>query len=293
MYRAKASGRARFVVFDRTLDALAVGRLELETDLRAALERGELAVHYQPIVHLPTRRIRHMEALVRWRHPRHGLIAPDRFIPLAEETGLIIPIGMFVLETACAQLREWQTRFGERSDLSVSVNLSARQFQHRTLVDDIGRVLRDTGLDARNLMLEITESIAMRDAAAAAEILAQLKQLGVHLAIDDFGTGYSSLSYLHSFPIDVLKVDRSFVSRLEGERQDVAIVEAVIALARGLSMEVTAEGIETNAQLTQLEQLGCHYGQGYYFGRPLPSDSATELLMERVRGVDNRLPAAA
>ena len=293
MYRAKANGRAGFVVFDRALDAVAVGRLELETDLRAALDRGELEVHFQPIVHLPTGRIRDMEALVRWRHPRHGLIPPDRFIPLAEETGLIIPMGMWVLETACRQLRAWRARFGSRSDVSVSVNLSARQFQHPTLVEDVRRVLEETGLEPSSLMFEITESIAMRDAAAAADILAKLKDVGVRLAIDDFGTGYSSLSYLHRFPIDVLKIDRSFISRLRNERHDVAIVEAVIALARGLNMEVTAEGIETNEQLTQLEQLGCHNGQGYYFGRPMPADSVTQVLSDYLGETDALLPAAA
>jgi diguanylate cyclase (GGDEF)-like protein len=293
MYRAKANGRAGFVVFDRTLDAVAVGRLELETELRAALERGELEVHYQPIVHLPTGRIRDMEALVRWRHPRHGLIPPDRFISLAEETGLIIPMGLFVLETACRQLRAWQARFGKQADLCVSVNLSARQFQHPTLLDDVRGVLHETGVEPSRLMFEITESIAMRDAAAAADILADLKQLGVRLAIDDFGTGYSSLSYLHRFPIDVLKIDRSFISRLRSERHDVAIVEAVIALARGLNMDVTAEGIETNEQLTQLERMGCHNGQGYYFGRPMPSDSVTQMLGEHLAHSGSLLPAAA
>jgi diguanylate cyclase (GGDEF)-like protein/PAS domain S-box-containing protein len=293
MYRAKANGRAGFVVFDRALDAVAVGRLELETDLRAALDRGELEVHFQPIVHLPSGRIRDMEALVRWRHPRHGLIPPDRFIPLAEETGLIIPMGMWVLETACRQLRAWLTRFGNQAEVCVSVNLSARQFQHPTLVEDVGRVLEETGLEPSSLMFEITESIAMRDAAAAADILANLKRLGVRLAIDDFGTGYSSLSYLHRFPIDVLKIDRSFISRLDSERHDVAIIEAVIALARGLNMEVTAEGIETNDQLTHLERLGCDNGQGYYFGRPMPSDSVTQLLSEHIERAHALLPAAA
>jgi diguanylate cyclase (GGDEF)-like protein len=293
MYRAKATGRGGCVVFDRALDALAVGRLELETDLRAALDRGELEVHYQPIVHLPTGRIRDMEALVRWRHPRHGLIPPDRFIPLAEETGLIIPIGMWVLKTACRQLRAWRTRFGTDADLRVSVNLSARQFQHPALLDDVGRVLQESGVEPSRVMLEITESLAMRDAAAAADILADLKQLGLRLAIDDFGTGYSSLSYLHSFPIDVLKIDRSFISRLRSERQDVAIVQAVIALARGLQMEVTAEGIETNEQLVQLEQLGCDNGQGYYFGRPTPAESVTLMLSEHLGHADSLLPAAA
>jgi diguanylate cyclase (GGDEF)-like protein/PAS domain S-box-containing protein len=293
MYRAKANGRARAVVFDEGLDALAVGRLELETELRRAIDQGELEVYYQPIVDLPTGRIQGMEALVRWRHPQHGLIAPDRFIPLAEETGLIIPLGMWVLETACRQLWAWGTLGGFDADLSMSVNLSARQFQHPTLVDDIARVLRESRLDPSRLMLEITESIAMRDAASAASILAELKGLGVRLAIDDFGTGYSSLSYLHRFPIDLLKIDRSFVARLGGERNDAAIVEAVIALARGLNMEVTAEGIETSEQLARLGALGCHHGQGYYFARPLPAAGATELLRKQLATTDDWLAVAA
>jgi EAL domain-containing protein (putative c-di-GMP-specific phosphodiesterase class I) len=278
MYRAKAGGRARSVVFDQGLDSVAVGRLELETELRRALDQGELEVHYQPIVDLLTRRTRDMEALVRWRHPQHGLVAPDRFIPLAEDTGLIIPMGLWVLETACRQLRAWRKQCGD-DGLAISVNLSARQFQHPSLVDDIARVLRESGLPPNSLMLEITESIAMRDAESTANILADLKRLGVRLAIDDFGTGYSSLSYLHRFPIDVLKIDRSFVGRLgSGAHNDVAIVEAVIALARGLNMEVTAEGIETADQLARLGALGCDNGQGYYFARPRPAHEAIELL---------------
>jgi EAL domain-containing protein (putative c-di-GMP-specific phosphodiesterase class I) len=202
---------------------------------------------------------------------------------------------MFVLATACRQLGKWREQVGGDlgAGLTMSVNLSARQFQHPTLVDDIARVLRECRLEPSSLMLEITESIAMRDAASTATILSDLKRLGVRLAIDDFGTGYSSLSYLHRFPIDVLKIDRSFVGRLGGERNDVAIVEAVIALARGLNMEVTAEGIETNEQLTRLVVLNCHRGQGYYFARPLPAEAATELLSVESSETDNWLPAAA
>jgi diguanylate cyclase (GGDEF)-like protein/PAS domain S-box-containing protein len=292
MYRAKAGGRARSVVFDQGLDSVAVGRLELETELRRALDQGELEVHYQPILALASGDIDEFEALVRWRHPHHGLIAPDRFIPLAEDTGLIIPMGMLVLETACRQLRAWQTRFGD-DELCMAVNLSGRQFQHPTLVADIARVLRQCRLAPGSLMLEITESIAMRDAAATASILNDLKRLGVRLAIDDFGTGYSSLSYLHSFPIDVLKIDRSFVSRLGGEHSDLAIVEAIIALARGLDMEVTAEGIETPEQLALLRALKCHRGQGYYFARPLAAEAAGEMLSRTAHSIDARLPAAA
>jgi len=292
MYRAKTGGRARSVVFDRGVDARAVERLALETELRHAIERDELELHYQPIVSLATGRIADFEALIRWRHPEHGLIPPDRFIPLAEETGLIIPIGQWVLETACRQLNTWQRRF-QNDKLGMSINLSARQFQQPTLVEDIAHALRATGLPAANLMVEVTESLAMRDAASAATILAELKVLGVRVAIDDFGTGYSSLSYLHRFPADVLKIDRSFVSRLGRERHDLAIVEAIVALARGLDMEVTAEGIETNEQLARLRTLRCEHGQGYLFSRPLAALAATDLLASQAESPDRALPAAA
>jgi EAL domain-containing protein (putative c-di-GMP-specific phosphodiesterase class I) len=201
-------------------------------------------------------------------------------------------MGLWVLETACQQLRAWRIRLGD-GELAMSVNLSARQFQHPTLVEDIARVVRENELEPSSLMLEITESIAMRDAASTADILTELKSLGVRLAIDDFGTGYSSLSYLHRFPIDVLKIDRSFVGRLGRERHDFAIVEAVIALARGLNMDVTAEGIETSEQLSRLNALRCHRGQGYYFARPLSADAATELLTQQASRIAEWLPAAA
>jgi diguanylate cyclase (GGDEF)-like protein/PAS domain S-box-containing protein len=277
MYRAKAGGRARAVVFDRGVDSTAVDRWELETELRGALERGELELYYQPIIDLTTAEIRDFEALIRWNHPHDGLVSPDRFISVAEETGLIIPIGQWVLETACLQLKSWHRQLGS-DDMSVSINISARQFQHPGLVSDIARVLRMTDLPARCLTIEITESLAMRDAAAAAAVLGDLKKLGVGVAIDDFGTGYSSLSYLHRFPCDVLKIDRSFVSRLGGDHHEHAIVEAIVALAHALDMQVTAEGIETGEQLARLSALGCEQGQGYYFSRPVPAHAAIDLL---------------
>ncbi|MBV8719092.1 MAG: EAL domain-containing protein [Chloroflexi bacterium] len=292
MYRAKSTGRGRAVVFDHGLDATAVERLELETDLRGALEQGELELHYQPIVDLDTIRVHGFEALIRWRHPRDGLVPPDRFISVAEESGLIIPIGHWVLETACWQLKSWHKRFG-RADLSMSVNISARQFQQPSLVADVARVLELTQLPPHCLTIEITESLAMRDAAAAAAILTNLKLLGVGVAIDDFGTGYSSLSYLHRFPCDVLKIDRSFVSRLGRERQDHAIVEAIVALAHALDMEITAEGIETGEQLARLSALACERGQGYYFSRPLSANAAAELLDGRSKAGPEFLRDAA
>jgi EAL domain-containing protein (putative c-di-GMP-specific phosphodiesterase class I) len=292
MYRAKSDGRARSVVFDRGVDANAVARLELETELRSAVERGELELHFQPIFDIASGRIDDFEALIRWRHPRDGLISPDRFISLAEETGLIIPIGQWVLETACRQLKTWHQMFGDH-DLSVSVNISARQFQHPKLLVEIARVLRAADLPAHCLTIEVTESLAMRDAASAAAILTDLKALGVGVAIDDFGTGYSSLSYLHRFPCDVLKIDRSFVSRLGHERPDRAIVEAIVALAHALDMQVTAEGVETGEQLARLAALGCERGQGYYFSRPVPAARASELLAAHAGSAVHQLRNAA
>jgi diguanylate cyclase (GGDEF)-like protein/PAS domain S-box-containing protein len=291
MYRAKSGGRARSVVFDRGVDSVAVERLALETELRGAIERGELELHYQPIMDIATGEIDDFEALIRWRHPHGGLIPPDRFIPLAEDTGLIIPIGHWVLETACTQLKAWHSMLGNE-DLSVSVNISARQFQDPTLLTDIARILRMTDLPARCLTIEVTESLAMRDASAAAGILADLKDLGVGVAIDDFGTGYSSLSYLHRFPCDFLKIDRSFVSRLGRERHDQAIVEAIVALAHALDMAVTAEGIETGEQLARLSALRCERGQGYYFSRPVPAETASELLAAQTDASRRQLRAA-
>ncbi len=278
MYRAKTSGKARFEVFDHSLNARAVERLQLETDMRRGLERGEFCVYYQPIVELATGRIVALEALARWQHPGLGLVAPGRFIALAEETGLIVPLGRSVLREACRQLRAWQQICPELAALSVSVNLSARQLQSPTLVQDIQQVLTETGLPPRALKLEITESVAMQDAAATVVTLKQLKQLGIRLAIDDFGTGYSSLGYLKRFPLDVLKIDRSFVDRLGRDSEDIAIVRAVITLAHTLGMAVTAEGIETVKQFRDLRALGCEYGQGYYFAPPLAANECESLL---------------
>ena len=278
MYEAKRRGKGRYEVFDeRTLGRVS-DRLDLETDLRHAIERGEFRVHYQPIIDLRTERIVEVEALVRWEHPLRGRVAPNHFIPVAEETGLIVPIGQWILEQACRQAAAWQRAYPHAQRLVVSVNLSARQFQHPTLVADIGRTLRQTALPARCLKLEITESVVMQDAEAAIVTLRGLKSLGIQLAIDDFGTGYSSLSYLKILPVDTLKIDRSFVDGLGQDPQDTAIVRSIIALARTLHLSVTGEGIETAAQQHHLQQLGCHRGQGYLFARPVPADAFDALL---------------
>ncbi|HEY3059048.1 MAG TPA: EAL domain-containing protein [Chloroflexota bacterium] len=266
MYRAKTSGRSQRVVYDGTMGRNAADRLELETELRRAIERNSLIVYYQPIVDLATGRVAELEALVRWDHPRRGFMSPAAFIPLAEETGLIVPLGRWVLEQACFQARQWQHDHPSDPPLTVSVNLSARQLQQPDLATSVREILQASGLDPSCLKLEITESVLMQDSDAAR--LASLAALGIHLAIDDFGTGYSSLAYLSRLPIDTLKIDRSFVSRLGHEPESDAVVRTIVALAHTLNLSVTAEGIEQPEQAARLRALGCHRGQGYFFARP-------------------------
>jgi diguanylate cyclase (GGDEF)-like protein/PAS domain S-box-containing protein len=287
MYEAKRRGKARYALFEPRMKNRASEHLRIETELRHALEREEFRVYYQPIVSLDTGRISGVEALLRWAHPERGLVPPLEFIPLAEETGLIVPIGQFVLETACRQVREWQelySSYGSQSEgksLSVSVNLSVRQFAHPELVEDIARALQHTGLDPHCLKLEITESIGVEDISATITTLNRLKAMGIELALDDFGTGYSALSYLKRFPFSTLKLDRSFVAGLGEDTEDTAIVHAVIAFAKALGLSVTAEGIETAEQLAALRTLSCDDGQGYFFAKPQPSEAIDGLLGER------------
>ncbi|HEV2764829.1 MAG TPA: EAL domain-containing protein [Pyrinomonadaceae bacterium] len=278
MYCAKMLGKARHEVFDKNMHARAVTQLQLETDLRRAVEREEFFVQFQPIVSLGTGEIRSFEALVRWRHPEHGLISPGAFIPVAEETGLIVPLGRWVLLEACRQLRRWQQEHPTRATLSVSVNLSSKQFTQPDLIAQIRQALEETGLAPSSLKLEITESVVMENIEKAAEMLRELRALGVELSIDDFGTGYSSLSYLHRFPINTLKIDRSFVTRMSDNNENMEIVRTIVMLAHNLKMNVVAEGVETEQQLTQLLALGCGYAQGFYFSRPLDAKIATRLL---------------
>jgi diguanylate cyclase (GGDEF)-like protein len=282
LYKAKDSGRACYALFDPGMEANAIERMELESDLRLALTRDELHLHYQPIVSLDSRRILGWEALLRWKHPQRGMIPPAAFIPVAEETGLIVPIGRWVLETACREAQEWLD-FGGRDARTMSVNVSARQFHDPGLIDDIAQVVKAAGVPPHCLKLEITESAVMHDAEAAGRTLHQLKRLGIQIAIDDFGTGYSSLSYLKRFPVDTLKIDRSFVDGLGHDAQDTAIVRSVVALAKTLDLSVTAEGVETPSQEAQLRLLGCDFGQGYLFGRPSSASAARAHLLEQHR----------
>ncbi|GAC1544044.1 MAG: hypothetical protein NVS2B7_18140 [Herpetosiphon sp.] len=280
MYIAKRDGKARYVIFDPELNTNALERLKLETDLRHAIDRDELRVFYQPIVSLDTGRICQVEALVRWQHPQLGLVAPAEFISIAEETGLIVPMGEWVLEHACRQVLAWQQEQLSNAPIMLNANLSARQFQHTELTKSIGHILQKTGFDPSYLRLEITESVAMRDAPITITTLHELKALGAQLAIDDFGTGYSSLAYLKRFPIDTLKIDRSFVDRLGQNAEDTAIVHMIMMLAKTLKLKVTGEGIETAEQLAELQALGCDHGQGYFFAKPLPSDATGVLLLQ-------------
>jgi len=255
-----------------------LARMRLENDLRRALEQQEFELYYQPIVDLGSGRIAGFEALCRWRHPEQGMVSPELFIPLAESTGLIIPLGLWVLRQAMAQICDWHRRFPAEVELGMSVNLSGKQFAQKDLVEEIGRTLAESGVNRRSLKLEITESAIMNDADSASVLLDRLKALDIQLSIDDFGTGYSSLSYLHRFPFDILKVDRSFVGKLDQDRQGLEIVRTIIALAQVLELKVVAEGIETPNQLALLRKLGCHYGQGYWFATPLPAAEAQALL---------------
>ena len=286
MYRAKARGKARVEVFDAAMAAGARERVAFEADLRQAVERGELRLAYQPIVELATGRVVGAEALARWAHPARGVVLPDAFVPLAEETGLIVPLGRWVLAEACRQGRAWQDRFP--TPPTVSVNLSPRQFQQPGLVEEVAAALRSTGLAPDRLQLEITEGAVMADADGAVATLRQLRGLGVRLAIDDFGTGYSSLGYLQRFPIDLLKVDRRFVAGLGRDAGDTAIVEAVVGLAHALRLRVVAEGVETVEQAGRLRELGCELGQGYHFGRPAAAEAMAALMAKVTFAVGHR-----
>jgi EAL domain-containing protein (putative c-di-GMP-specific phosphodiesterase class I) len=278
MYRAKDSGRDNYQMYAPAMNARALERLALENMLRRAIENDELVLFYQPLVHAKTKRVVGLEALIRWQHPDLGLLSPAHFISAAELSGLIVPIGSWVLRTACRQTKLWQKRIDP--DLTVSVNLSARQFQQGNLIEEVRSVLEDTGLAPPSLELEITESNAMQNAENTINTLRELKALGVCIAMDDFGTGYSSLNYLKRFPFDTLKLDRSFVRDVCADSSDAAIVSAAIAMAHSLKLHVTAEGVETEEQLEFLRQHECDRIQGYLFSPPLSLDKLEAFLTE-------------
>ena len=283
MYRAKERGRARYELFDEVMRGRAIARLRVENDLRRALERGELRLDYQPVVSLRDHSIVGVEALVRWDHPDRGVVMPTEFISVAEENGMIDQIGRWVLDRACRQAARWCTFRPDSAPIGISVNLSAVQVGKRDLPDMVATVLRATGLDPACLSLEITETVMLRDIEPLSDVLRALKALGVRLALDDFGTAYSSLGYLTHLPLDTLKIDRSFVDGLGTERRDTAITEAIVAMSRALSLNVVAEGVETQLQVDELCRLGCQLAQGYHFSRPVAAREITSMLREGPR----------
>ena len=279
MYRAKSTGKGRCEVFDHAMHAGAIKRLQLETELRKAIELNQLRVYYQPIVSLSNGQIVGFEALSRWQRPER-LVMPGEFIEVADETGLILPINRQLLYDACRQLRAWQALFPSDSPLTLNVNITPKQFAQPELASEIGKTLRETGLDPRCLNLEITETIAMADAKRSAVVLSELKALGVSLDIDDFGTGYSSLSRLQGFPVDTLKIDRAFISRIDTDLATLEIVRVIVMLAHGLRLKVVAEGVETQVQLDLLKDIGCELAQGYFYSKPVAPETIEQLLSD-------------
>ncbi len=279
LYKAKEDGRARYELFDNDMRAEAAASLQLETDLRKALERNELSLCYQPIIALQDNTIQSVEALLRWQHPGKGLISPADFIPIAEETGLIVDIGYWVIREACKQIYLWKKMFALQPLSTISINLSARQFSEIDLIEHVDRIISSTGVDPSWLTFEITESVVMENAECINAILAQFKSMGISLAMDDFGTGYSSLSYLHRLPIDEVKIDRSFISRIgEGRLEQAEIVDTIIKLTHNMNLKVVAEGVETASQSQQLLEMACDYAQGFYFSPPVGDLQAEQLL---------------
>ena len=294
MYMAKTRGKGRYQRFAPEMHTVALERVELETDLRYAIDHGELLLHYQPIVILETGEITGLEALVRWQHPRRGLLAPAQFIPLAEQTGIIIPLGAWVLREACMRAEAWRRRRNADEPLSLTVNLSGRQLQSPQLVADVRRALEESGMPAHALVLELTESMLTEETQTVLATLKELKAVGVRLAIDDFGTGYSSLSYLRQFPIDVLKIAKPFVDDIMTDRGDgqASLAQAVITLGTTLAVRTIAEGIERPEQLARVQALGCDLGQGFHFSRPVPDSGVEALLFGALRAGDRRAGSA-
>jgi diguanylate cyclase (GGDEF)-like protein len=282
MRRAKALGGSRCEVFDEAMHTRAVGRLRLEADLRTAMAEHQFRVFYQPVVHLESRRIVGFEALLRWQHPVQGLISPYRFIEAAEDTGLLVSIGHWLMLQACRQLREWEVNYVSGQPLNMTVNVSARQFADARLLSDIQDALRETGVDPSRLQLEMTESVAAADPKLTVTVFSHLKHMGIGIIMDDFGVGSSSLSGLRHFPVDALKIDRSLVMEMQADRTASDMVEVIIVLARKMNLRVIAEGIETTRQVERLGELGCEFGQGYYFSQPLEAKAALLFLRQQV-----------
>ncbi|MEH2422955.1 MAG: bifunctional diguanylate cyclase/phosphodiesterase [Nostoc sp.] len=278
LYQAKQQGRSQYQFYSPEINAQLQERLSLENELYGALGRCEMLVYYQPLIDLHSGQVIAMEALIRWQHPTLGLISPAKFIPIAEANGLIVPIDQWVLRTACAQNRAWQ--LAGFTPIRISVNLSARQFEHPNLVEVVSQILEETGLKASYLELEVTESFLMADIERSVKTLKQLRELGIWLALDDFGTGYSSLNYLKQFPVNMLKIDQSFVKDIMSNPDSAAVTDAIIALAKSLRLNITAEGVETQEQLDYLKMQGCHEGQGFYFSCPVSADVIAPMLQK-------------
>jgi predicted signal transduction protein with EAL and GGDEF domain len=291
MYKAKATGKGRRVIYTADMRLAAVERLELESDLADALERGELRLVYQPVVELADERVTGFEALLRWEHPRLGDVPPEKFVPLAEETGVIVPIGRWILGEACRTAARWQAEYpGGGEPLTMSVNVSGRQLVEPGLVDDVTWALESSGLDARSLVLEVTETALVTDVDGAAQRLQALRDLGVSIAIDDFGTGYSSLNYLRRFPVDILKIDRSFIGSITDQDDIPAIVRGLLDLGRTLDLAMVAEGVELDIQRDRLRDEDCRLAQGFLFARPLEQDDAELLVLGRADAQDRATP---
>ncbi|MCC5653816.1 EAL domain-containing protein [Nostoc sp. XA013] len=284
LYQAKQQGRSQYQFYSPEINAQLQERLTLENELHGALERNEMVVYYQPLIDLHSGQVTAMEALVRWQHPTLGLISPAKFIPIAEANGAIVPIGEWVLRTACAQTRAWQ--LAGFTPIRISVNLSSRQFEQPYLVEIVNQILEETGLKASYLELEVTESFLMANIERSVKTLKELQKLGICLALDDFGTGFSSLNYLKRFPVDMLKIDRSFVQDVMSNADSAAVTDAIIALAKSLRLKITAEGVETQEQLEYLQMRGCDEGQGFYFSRPVPADIIASMLQKSSRQVE-------
>jgi diguanylate cyclase (GGDEF)-like protein len=291
MYKAKSHGKGRYELFKPSMHAAVLERMELKAELQRAVDHGEFAVHYQPLVYLDDGEVAGVEALVRWQHPQRGLVTPKEFIALAEDTGLIVPLGSWVLEQACIQASEWQRRYPRSVPLTVNVNLSARQVQQQDLLDTVTQALAASNLSADSLVLEITESVLVHDTKATIQKLTDLKRLGVRLAIDDFGTGYSSLSYLKQFPVDMLKIDKHFVDGVGNGSNDSELARAIINLGEILRLQTVAEGIEAASQRDELRALQCLMGQGFLFAHPLDAEAVEAFLAVEEQDSEIRIPS--
>ncbi len=286
MYQAKLKGKACSEIFDAEMHGSVVDRMQLEADLRRAVEHGEeFLLHYQPIVALRTGKLIGLEALLRWRHPGRGLLSASDFVPLAEESGIIVPMGEWAIRSACQQLRAWHERLPALASVTMSVNVSGRQFRRPDCIDAVGRVVRESGVDPRNVAVEVTESVIMNDVEASAAKLARLRDMGIQIHVDDFGTGYSSLSYLHRFPITAVKIDRSFVAGLPSHPESEEVIKAIVSIAESLDFDVIAEGVEGESHVKRLEELRCRYGQGFFISRPMDAAAVEAWLAGQARSV--------